>query len=114
MLERFKPRPEDAERISVDSLREVVSAIFKKMGVSKEDSDEAADVLVMTDLRGVETHGVSNMLRSYVERYNIGEANPTPNWKIERETPGTAVINADRGLGIILGRRAMDISIRKA
>ena len=114
MLERFKPRPEDAERISVDSLREVVSAIFKKMGVSKEDSDEAADVLVMTDLRGVETHGVSNMLRSYVERYNIGEANPTPNWKIERETPGTAVINADRGLGIILGRRAMDIAIKKA
>ena len=85
MLERFKPRPEDAERISVDSLREVVSAIFKKMGVSKEDSDEAADVLVMTDLRGVETHGVSNMLRSYVERYNIGEANPTQTGRLKEK-----------------------------
>ena len=62
MLERFKPRPEDAERISVDSLREVVSAIFIKMRVSKEDSGEAAEVFVMTDLRGVGTHGVSNRL----------------------------------------------------
>ena len=57
MLERFKPKPEDATRVSVESLREVVSAIFEKMGVSGEDANEAADVLTMTDLRGVETHG---------------------------------------------------------
>ena len=114
MLERFKPKPEDATRVSVESLREVVSAIFEKMGVSGEDANEAADVLTMTDLRGVETHGVSNMLRAYVNQYNSGQVNPRPNWQIERETPGTAVINADRGLGIILGRRAMDIAIEKA
>ena len=99
MLERFKPKPEDATRVSVESLREVVSAIFEKMGVSGEDANEAADVLTMTDLRGVETHGVSNMLRAFVVEYNSGQVNPRPNWQIERETPGTAVINADRGLG---------------
>ena len=40
--------------------------------------------------------------------------NPQPNWRIERETRGTAVINADKGLGVVLGRRAMDIAIEKA
>jgi len=114
MLERFKPKPGDSERVSVESLREVIVAVFEKMGVSKGDSEEAADVLVMTDLRGVETHGVSNMLRSYVGQYTSGQINPRPNWRIERETPGTAVIDADRGLGIILGRRAMDMAIEKA
>lgn len=114
MLERFKPKPEDSERVSLDSLYEVVTAIFEKMGVPNSDAREAADVLTMTDLRGVETHGVSNMLRAYVEQYTDGVVNPNPNWKIERETPGTAVINADRGLGIILGRRAMEIAIQKA
>ena len=114
MLERFKPKPEDATRVSYESLREVVGAIFEKMGVPKEDAAEAADVLTMTDLRGVETHGVSNMLPGYVDQYTKGEINPNPSWQIERETSGTAVINADRGLGIILGRRAMDLAVKKA
>jgi LDH2 family malate/lactate/ureidoglycolate dehydrogenase len=114
MLERFKPKAGDSERVPVESLHEVVAAIFEKMGVSSDDAEEAADVLTMTDLRGVETHGVSNMVRVYVDQYTSGEVNPRPDWRIERETPGTAVINADRGLGIILGTRAMDIAIKKA
>lgn len=114
MLEQFKPKAEDSERVSIESLSKVITAIFEKMGVSREDAIEATDVLSMTDLRGVETHGVSNMLRIYIDQYTSGQINPRPQWRIERETPGTAVINADRGLGIILGRRAMDIAIEKA
>ncbi len=114
MLERFKPKAKDSERVPVESLHEVVAAIFEKMGVSHEDAEEAAEVLTMTDLRGVETHGVSNMVRIYVDQYTKGVVNPKPDWRIERETPGTAVLNADRGLGIILGKRAMDIAIKKA
>ena len=41
-------------------LRSTVQAIFEKVGVPAEDAVLAADVLVMADLRGVETHGVSN------------------------------------------------------
>ena len=44
MLERFKPKPEDSERVTVESLHEVVCAIFEKMGVSRTDSEEAANV----------------------------------------------------------------------
>ena len=65
-------------------------------------------------MRGVETHGVSNMLRVYVELYNQGALNPRPNWRIVKESPGTATIDADQGLGIILGRHAMRIAIDKA
>ena len=114
MLERFKPRAEDSERVDVESLREVVQAIFEKMGTSSDDAAEAADVLVNTDLRGVETHGVSNMLRAYVNQFTSRKVNPRPNMKIERESPGTAVINGDLGLGLILGRRAMEMAIEKA
>ena len=74
--------------------------IFAALGVSKEDSAEAADVLTMTDLRGVETHGVSNMLRAYVRDYKAGKLNPQPGWRLEREAPATAVIDA--------GKRALD------
>jgi len=114
LLERFKVPKKDEVRVSHESLHEVIKAVFLKMGTSESDAVEAADVLTMTDLRGVETHGVSNMLRAYVDQYTSGQVNPKPDWKIERETPGTAVINADRGLGVVLGRRFMDIAIEKA
>ncbi|MBI3326984.1 MAG: Ldh family oxidoreductase, partial [Nitrospinae bacterium] len=111
---RFKVPHADEVRVPEQSLRRTVTAIFEKMGLSPEDAAEGADVLVTTDLRGVETHGVSNMLRSYVQGYRSSTLNPRPNWRIVRSSPGTAVIDGDRGLGIILGPKAMRIAIDKA
>ncbi len=114
MLERFKVPKEDQVRVPHESLRGTVAAIFEKMGVVSEDAAEGADVLVTTDLRAVETHGVSNMLRSYVQGYNEGNLDPRPDWKIVRESPGSATIDANRGLAVILGPKAMRIAIEKA
>jgi LDH2 family malate/lactate/ureidoglycolate dehydrogenase len=84
------------------------------MNVPENDCARAADVLVKADLRGVETHGVSNMLRVYVNGYNGGTINPRPNWRVLRETPSTANIDSDGGLGIIITPKAMEIAIEKA
>ena len=50
------------------------------MGMPDEDSVQAADVLLYADIRGIESHGVSNMMRAYVQGFNEGGINPTPNW----------------------------------
>ena len=114
MLEMFKVRGEEEVRVGEDGLRRTVAAVFRKMGAPEEDCGLAADALVSADLRGVETHGVSNMLRSYVSGYGSGAINPTPNWRILRETPSTANIDSDGGLGIIVTPKAMEIAIEKA
>ena len=114
MLERFKVPKGTEVRVSEASLREATATIFQAVGVPRDQAKEGADVLVMTDLRGVETHGVSNGLRLYVELYKSGRLNPDPKWSVVRESPGTAVIEADAGLGIMLGRAAMNIAMEKA
>ena len=114
MLERFKVPKKDQVRVPEQSLRETVTALFEKLGVSRQDAARAADVLVMADLRGVDSHGVSNRLRGYVREYNDGSLNPRPQWRNVRESPATATIDADRGLGIILGHDAMRIAMDKA
>ena len=114
MLERFKVKEADAVRVHEAPLRETVTQIFEKMGVPHSDCELAADVLVTADMRGVDSHGVSNMLRAYVRGYNSGELNPRPNWRIVRETPATASIDSDTGLGIIVVPKAMEIAIEKA
>ena len=114
ILDRFKVPVQDQVRVSEAALRQTVTTVFEKMGVPPQDAAVGADVLVMTDLRGVETHGVSNMLRSYVQNYQSGTLNPTPQWNVVRESPSTATVDADRGLGVILGPRAMRLAMDKA
>ena len=114
MLERFKVPEKDQVLVKEAPLRRTVTQIFEKLGVSAEDAADAADVLTMADVRGVETHGVSNMLRAYVRDYKAGKLDPKPGWNIERQTPATAVIDAERRLGIIMGPKAMRLAIDKA
>jgi LDH2 family malate/lactate/ureidoglycolate dehydrogenase len=114
MLERFKVPVKDQVFVAESALRQTVTQIFEKLGLTPEDAAEGADVLTMTDLRGVETHGVSNMLRAYVRDYKAGKLDPRPGWRMVRESPGTAVIDAERRLGIMVGPKAMRLAMDKA
>ena len=101
-------------RVNPKNLRTTVQRILQHCGVPAEDAATGADVLVKADMMGVESHGVSNMLDRYVERYQNGIMNPNPNWRIVRETPGTATIDSDRALGVIITPIAMKMAIEKA
>jgi LDH2 family malate/lactate/ureidoglycolate dehydrogenase len=114
MLEQFKVSHDDAEFVQGDDLKKTIAGIFEKLGVNPEDALLAADVQVLADLRGVDSHGVSNMLKSYITGYQEGSINPRPNWKVVRETPSTATVDSDKGLGTIVTPKAMDIAIQKA
>jgi L-2-hydroxycarboxylate dehydrogenase (NAD+) len=114
MLEKFRIKDEDTVLVKHGFLQTTVASIFNKLGVNPEDSESGSEVLVEADLRGVDSHGVSNQLRSYVKGYQEGRINPTPNWRIIRESPSTATIDCDGGLGIILTPKAMDLAIQKA
>ena len=114
MLPQFRVKQEEAINVSGDDLLATVAGIFEKMGVPAADAQVGADALVLADLRGVDSHGVSNMLKSYVNGYTSGQINPRPEMKILRETPATASMDSDRGLGVITAPKAMELAIRKA
>ena len=78
MLERFHVPAHDEVRVSARALRETVTRLFEAVGVPPDDAAEGADVLVSTDLRGVESHGVSNMLRHYLSDFLDGTRDPAP------------------------------------
>ena len=114
MLPQFRVNLDEAINVRGEALSSTVAAIFEKLGVPAADAQVGADVLVLADLRGVDSHGVSNMLRSYVGGFQRGEINPRPEMKIIRETPATASVDSDRGLGTIMTPKAMNLAIRKA
>ena len=77
------------------------------------DAALAADVLITADLRGIDSHGVAR-LSGYVRLHEMNRANMKPDWKIIHETPSTATVDADNGLGLVVAPKAMKIAIAKA
>src|SRR5499425_1385024 len=87
--------------------------IFLKIGCSKTDAELAAKVLVSADLRGIDSHGVAR-LSGYVRLWEVKRINTTPSLKILHETPSTAVVDGDSGLGLVVAPWAMTVAINKA
>ncbi len=114
MIEYYRVPAEDAVLVMPGDLRRTVTQIFEGLGFPENDAKLAADVLVVADIRGVETHGVSNMLRYYVDAVRREIINPKPNWKIVREKASTVNIECDRGLGLVICPKAMEIAIERA
>lgn len=114
MLERFHVPEEDEIRVNSEKLRKTAEQIFVKCGMTFANSKIATDVLLSADIRGVDTHGVSNMLRNYVLYLSEGSAKANPEWKIVRETESCATIDCDEGLGLVVAPQAMNIAIEKA
>jgi len=95
------------------NLRNFTKSIFLKMGCPPEHADLATDVLIKSDLRGIDSHGVAR-LTGYVRLWEKGRINPTPDIKIVHETPSTATIDGDAGLGLVVAPFAMKVAIEKA
>jgi LDH2 family malate/lactate/ureidoglycolate dehydrogenase len=83
------------------------------MGCSLKDATTAATVLISADLRGIDSHGVAR-LSGYLRLWEAGRINPTPNIKVVYETPSTAVVDGDAGLGLVVAPFAMQVAIDKA
>ncbi|MBL6446480.1 Ldh family oxidoreductase [Fulvivirga sp. 29W222] len=101
------------EIFSVDKLREFTINTFLAIGCSEADAGLATDVLIKADLRGIDSHGIARLI-GYVRLWEAGRINPAPKIKVVHETPSTAVVDGDSGLGLIVAPQAMNIAMDKA
>lgn len=114
MLNHFLVPEKDAVRVSESRAREGIEALFRELNLSDEDARQATDVLIVSDLRGHESHGVSNMVPRYIEMYKDGRLNARPNVKTIRESNVSATWDADQGIGLHVGPKAMEVAMEKA
>ena len=103
----------DQEMMSYQELFEIGVKALEKAGVGLKDAETAVSVLLLADLRGVETHGISRLLM-YIPRILKGLINPQPNIRIEYLTPALRIVHGDDGLGTVVGVRGMKEAIEGA
>ncbi len=87
--------------------------IFLAIGCTEKEAAIATETLLSADLRGVDSHGVAR-LSGYVRLWEAQRVNAKPNIKIIHETPSTAVVDGDAGLGLVVAPYAMQVAIDKA
>jgi L-2-hydroxycarboxylate dehydrogenase (NAD+) len=98
---------------SFDELYEFARAVFLQIGCNEADARAASDVLLSADLRGIDSHGIAR-LSGYVRLWDVKRVNAAPQIKTIHETPSTATVDGDSGLGLVVAPKAMQIAIDKA
>jgi L-2-hydroxycarboxylate dehydrogenase (NAD+) len=100
-------------RVDPTLLTRFVTDVLIKLGVPSGDAEITAANLVKADLRGIESHGVARLKR-YTDGIKNGVVKVHPNVSVLRESPVTALLDGDAGLGQVVSYRAMSLAIEKA
>jgi len=99
--------------ISSSWLKDFTKQVFEGMGCPASQAEVAAECLNQADLRGVDSHGIAR-LSGYVRLWEKKRLNALPDMRIVHETPSTAVLDGDLGLGLVTAHKAMEIAMNKA
>lgn len=103
----------DSVRIQAEDMRGFIKQVFVKLRLPEKDAQAAADDLVLTNLWGIDSHGILR-LPIYVQRLLNGAVNATPDIKMAGGRGGFETLDGDAGLGFIVGHQAMDRAINLA
>ncbi|HEX9339884.1 MAG TPA: Ldh family oxidoreductase [Thermoplasmata archaeon] len=103
----------ETSTIQEKALRGFCEQVLMKLGVPPEDARITTDVLVLADLRGIDSHGVARLGR-YVGGLKAGYMKPRDESRILKETKATALLDGGQSLGQVVGKKGMDLAIRKA
>jgi L-2-hydroxycarboxylate dehydrogenase (NAD+) len=106
------------QRVAADRLHRFSVSVFKAAGAPHEHAERAADVLIWASLRGVDTHGIRNLKRYYLDASGVGRRDGAivmdADLTLDCESDTTAAFDAHSGLALSLSVQAMECAIQKA
>lgn len=105
---------EDFVWVDFDLLERFMTDAFVAIGIPEEDAKVCAEVLITSDKRGIDSHGVGRFKRIYIDRIKDGILNTRTNFEIVKETETTAVVDGHNGMGHVVGKKSMQMAIDKA
>jgi LDH2 family malate/lactate/ureidoglycolate dehydrogenase/quinol monooxygenase YgiN len=106
------PAPQE-RKVAAEDLLALATDVFTRAGTSRDEARIVANALVEADLRGMQSHGVLR-IPIYVEKIRAGGFRAGHRGTILRESPGTALLDGEDGLGQVISLHAMDLAIDKA
>ncbi|MBT4333813.1 MAG: Ldh family oxidoreductase [Candidatus Cloacimonetes bacterium] len=103
----------ETKRIPVEKIYNLMVEVFTKLGVPNDEAKVCADVLIESDLRGIESHGVGR-LKMYYDRIKAGIQFASTNIDVIKDFAAVAVWDGNHGMGHVISKLAMQSAIDKA
>ena len=100
--------------VDFDFMEQFMVDVFTGVGVPLEDAKVCAEVLITSDKRGIDSHGVNRLKPMYYNRIKQGIQQPVTKFEVVREGPTTAVVDGNTGMGHLIAKKAMQMAIDKA
>ena len=101
------------KKVKINELKEFSVKALEKVGVSKQNAETVAEVLVATDVFGVVTHGTKNLCQ-YIEKMQAGGLDAQAEPSIVCEGLSYAIIDGNKAVGMVSACKAMGLAIKKA
>ena len=105
---------EDIIWVNFNTVENFMVDVFKGIGVPEEDAQICADVLITSDKRGIDSHGIGRLKPIYYDRIKAGIQSPKTDMEIVKDAPTTAVIDGHNGMGQVIAKKSMALAIEKA
>lgn len=99
---------------SFDRMENFMAMAFTALGVPREEAALCARVLIESDKRGIDSHGVGRFKPIYIDRIKDGIQNVHTHFEVVRSHKATAVVDGHNGMGHVVGVRSMEMAIEKA
>ncbi len=105
---------EKTYNLPAEFLADFMINVFRKIGVPRSEAKVCSDILIESDLRGIDSHGVNRLKPIYYDRYKKGILNTKTKFEIVKKTSTTAVVDGHNGMGFVIAKKCMDMAIKKA
>lgn len=114
------PHPEQILKASMtettipesELLHRATSALHRG-GMRQQDAEKTARVLVLADMFGVRTHGISRVAQ-YLERVRVGGIDARAEVQVARMAPGLSMVDGRNGVGPLVGMHALEAAMQSA
>ena len=104
----------DCVWIDFETLESFMVDVLTCEGIPEHDARIIGDVLIESDKRGIDSHGIGRLKPIYVDRIDIGIMNPITEIEVLKDDLTTAVLDGHNGMGHVVGKKAMEMAIEKA
>jgi len=110
----YQDEYKDCEWVEFEVLENFMKDALKGAGVPEEDARIVADVLIESDKRGIDSHGIGRLKPIYIDRIDAGILNPETKIDIVKDEKAAAVLDGNNGMGHVVSKKAMAMAIEKA
>ena len=100
--------------IPFDYMQEFMVDTMLAYGVPEKEAKISSEVLIESDKRGIDSHGIGRLKPIYCDRMDAGILSAYKPIEIIKETETTALVDGNLGLGLYIGPACMEMAIAKA